>query len=184
MHRALLSIFAIGALAVQAAEVPRPAPDFTINMPGAAPQKLSQYKGKVLAVEFLLVTCPHCQRTAQTLTKLQKELGPQGFQAIGISVDPAGNVANFAKQYGVNYPVGTAPNRDAVYSFLQHSVMSPNFYVPQMVIIDRNGVIREQHGGTDAYFNNEEASIRASLAKLLGDKPAGGKPKAKARKAS
>ena len=40
--------------------------------------------------------------------------------------------------------------------------MSQNFYVPQMVFIDRKGVIRAQYGGTDPFLGDQqEANMRA-----------------------
>jgi len=56
-----------------------------------------------------------------------------------------------------------------VYAFLQYSLMSGTFYVPQLVIIDRNGVIREQHGGQDPYLQNEEANLKLSIEKALAE---------------
>ena len=167
--RTLAGILITGGLMLQAADIPRPAPDFMVKLPDGKQLNLNQYKGKVVCVEFLLVTCPHCQKTSQTLTRLQREYGPRGFQAIGVSIDPAANTQSFIAQYNVGYPVGVAASREAVYSYLQHSIMNPNFYVPQVVFIDRSGQIREQRGGTDPYFTNEEANLRTSIEKLLNE---------------
>ena len=157
-----------GVFTAFAAEVPRPAPEFTVNMPDGKPVKLSQYKGKIVVAEFLLVTCPHCQNAARILSKYQKEYGPKGVQVVGISIDPAADAATFQREYASGaFPVGVTPTREAVYAFLQYSLMAGTFYVPQLVIIDRAGVIREQHGGTDPYLQNEEANLKASIEKAL-----------------
>ena len=171
MNRRLFAVLlTIGALSAFAAEVPRPAPDFTVNMPDGKPVKLSQYKGKIVVVEFLMVTCPHCQKAAQILSKYQKEYGPKGVQVVGISIDPASDVVPFQRDYTAGaFPVGVTPTREAVYAFLQYSLMAGTFYVPQLVIIDRNGVIREQHGGTDPYLQNEEANLKVSIEKALAE---------------
>lgn len=64
-------------------------------------------------------------------------------------------------------------------SFLQHSYMAPNFYVPQMVFIDKKGVIRGQYGGTDPFLGqNHEANMRGMIEKLLAE--GGGSTPAKA----
>ncbi len=169
-RRLFAALLMTGALSVFGAEVPRPAPEFTINMPDGKPVKLSQYKGKIVVVEFLLVTCPHCQNAARVLSKYQKEYGSKGVQVVGISIDPAADAATFQRDYaGGAFPVGVTPTREAVYGFLQYSLMAGTFYVPQLVIIDRNGVIREQHGGTDPYLQNEEANLKASIEKALAE---------------
>jgi hypothetical protein len=59
--------------------------------------------------------------------------------------------------------------------------MSPNFYVPQIVFVDKMGVVRAQYSGHDAFVsNNEEQNIRNLALKLLaepgGSKPSGSKP--------
>jgi cytochrome oxidase Cu insertion factor (SCO1/SenC/PrrC family) len=182
-RRVFATLIALGGLAAQAAELPRPTPSFTVNLPGGKKLDLAQLKGKVVVAEFLLVTCPHCQSTARVLAKLQKEYGPRGFQAVGISIDPAADASSFGATYAQHeFPVGTAATRDSVYAYLQHSVMQPTFYVPQVIIIDANGVIREQHGGTDPWLKNEEKNLRATLDKLLAESAAAKKPEGKTRK--
>jgi len=52
--------------------------------------------------------------------------------------------------------------------------------VPQLVFIDRTGVIRAQYSGVDPFFSNEEANMRAEVEKLLSEpvaKAAAGKKK-------
>ncbi len=169
-RRFLAALLMTGTLTAFAAEVPRPAPDYTVNMPDGKPVKLAQYKGKIVVVEFLMVTCPHCQNAAKVLAKYQKEYGPKGVQVVGISIDPTSDVTAFQRDHaGGAFPVGVAPTRESVYAFLQYSLMAGTFYVPQLVIIDRNGVIREQHGGTDPYLQNEEANLKASIEKALAE---------------
>ncbi|HUS08713.1 MAG TPA: TlpA disulfide reductase family protein, partial [Bryobacteraceae bacterium] len=73
--------FALAAvlLPLDAAEVPRKSPDFAIQLPGGKQVQLSQYRGKVVALEFLYTTCPHCQAASRLMTKLHAEYGPRGF---------------------------------------------------------------------------------------------------------
>lgn len=40
----------------RSAEIPRPAPDVSIPMPGGKAVKLSDYKGKVVVLAFILTT--------------------------------------------------------------------------------------------------------------------------------
>ena len=73
------------AVAVFGADIPRQAPEFVLNMQGGKQDLLSKHRGKVLLVEFLFTTCPHCQHTAAVLSKLQADYGSKGFEAIGIA---------------------------------------------------------------------------------------------------
>src|SRR5260370_23411969 len=65
--------------------VPRPAPDFTIQFPGGQTMQLSSFRGKVVALEFLFTTCPHCAHASQVFSKLSTEYVPKGFQPLGVA---------------------------------------------------------------------------------------------------
>jgi peroxiredoxin len=160
------------ATALTAAD-PRPAPELVIKAANGQEQLLSKYRGKVVAVEFLLTTCPHCQKASQNMQKLYKELGPQGFQPIGIAINDMANmlINDYAKQFSLTYPIGYA-NRDVATQFLQHPIMM-SMLMPQLVVIDRKGVIRHQFPGGDKFFENEEKNLRDVLLPLL---KAGGAP--------
>jgi thiol-disulfide isomerase/thioredoxin len=99
------ALFALGASAFAAAPLPRPAQQLEI-VDGSGKHLLSSYKGKVVVVQFLLTTCPHCQAFSGVLTKLQNELGPKGFQALGAAVDEATpqKAKDYASKYAPNFP--------------------------------------------------------------------------------
>ena len=165
----------ITGMTLMAAEVPRQSPEYALMLPGGKQELLSKYKGKVVALEFLFTTCPHCQKSATFLSKLQREYGAKGFQALGVAINPDPDLATFTSQYATAFPVG-AGTRDSAFQFLQHSIMAPNFYVPQMVFIDKKGIIRGQYSGNDAFLGDQqESNIRAMVDKLLAE-PAGAKP--------
>ena len=168
--RFLLAAVLCGAsLIAAAAEIPRPAPDLSFTDQNGRTVRLSDHKGKVVVLEFLLTTCPHCQNSVRILSKLNTELGKRGFVPLGVAIDPQGDVAAFVRTYGVNFPLGKVP-QDTAHSFLQRSVMAGPMYMPQMVIIDRKGVIRAQYGGSDPFFgSNEEANVRSVVEKHLAE---------------
>ncbi len=76
------------ALVAPAAPLPRQSPEFSIVEPGGATILLSSLKGKVVVVEFLFVKSEHCLRVIRMLDKLRGELGPRGFQPVGVVFDP------------------------------------------------------------------------------------------------
>ena len=51
--------------------MPRKAGEFVFQMVGGPQQLLSMYKGKTIVLAFMYTTCPHCQKTAQVLAKVQ-----------------------------------------------------------------------------------------------------------------
>ena len=168
----------LSGLQMMAAEVPRQSPEFAFTLPGGGQDLLSKYKGKIVVLEFLFTTCPHCQQSATTLSRLQNEYGPKGLQVLGVAINPDPDIQGFKRMYATAFPVGAA-TRDQAYSYLQQSIMSANFYVPQVVFIDRKGVIRAQYGGTDPFLGaQQETNMRKMIEQLVGE-PAAGAPSIK-----
>lgn len=167
----LLGMLVLAATFATGAEVPRKAGEFVIEFPGGKQELLSQkLKGKkVTMLAFISTTCPHCQTLAQSLSKMQKEYGKQGFQAILVAYDEgaAANLPRFKALFSDGITVGTS-TRDPVHNYLQISMIGPS-YVPKLLVIDGHGMIREQYNGGDAYFAaaNEEVNLRKSILKYL-----------------
>lgn len=166
---AIVSLFAPSLSAADAA-TPRKAPELAFTIPGQGQKLLSQYRGKVVALEFIFTTCPHCQAASKLMTKLQQEYGPRGFQALDIAVNDNADllVDNFVKDYQVGFPVGYTPQPQMV-SFM--GFPSNYFVVPQLVLIDRKGMIHYQ---TPPKENEDwdklmkEENIRHNIQELLG----------------
>jgi cytochrome oxidase Cu insertion factor (SCO1/SenC/PrrC family) len=104
--RQFLVALVIGAVSLTGAEIPRQAPEYAFALPSGQQELLSKYKGKVIVLEFLLTTCPHCQNSCRILSKLNSELGPKGFQPLGVAINPEADVNDFVKKFGVNFPIG------------------------------------------------------------------------------
>ncbi len=160
------------------ATLPRPAPEFTISLTNGHQLRLSQYRGKVVVLAFILTTCSHCQRTTGYLNKLQSELGPHGLQVLesAIEENARGNVAGFVQQFQTPFPVGYNTNTVQVLDFLQHpTMMIP--HMPLLAFIDRQGIIRGQHEGNEEPFfgPDHEQNLRNQIEALLKERPDGGK---------
>jgi thiol-disulfide isomerase/thioredoxin len=164
---ALAVILGLSLTAFAAAPLPRPSPEFVINYPGGKQALLSSYKGKVVALLFIFTTCPHCQVTCQILSKLNKELGPKGFQPLAIAVNPMAMmlVPDFVRDYNINFPVG-ASERDPALVYLQINAVE-RWVVPQVVLIDKKGVIQKQTPPQGDEKLQEENSLRQQIEALL-----------------
>jgi peroxiredoxin len=175
---ALLASSLISQLALQAAApVPRPTKEFTIMLPSGKQDLLSSHRGKVVMMAFMFTTCPHCQALSKVITKLQAELGPRGFQALGVAFNDEVNTSNnavnaqvtagFISQFQVGFPVGYAP-RNSVLSYLGISDIE-RWVVPQVVIIDRKGEIRAQSATQGTADLQTETYLRKYLGGLLSE---------------
>src|SRR5215510_11862174 len=93
---------------VQAANLPRKSPEFAVALPGGKQILLSSYKGKAVALIFILTYCPHCQKTVGILSKMQNEFGPRGFQVLSSAIEDMASMAvpDFVKRFNPPFPVG------------------------------------------------------------------------------
>src|SRR5688500_7445716 len=185
---ALIVCFAALALATTDDKVPRPSPNFAVGLGNGSQVNVNQYRGKVVVLAFILTYCDHCQFTTQVLSKLQNEYGPRGFQVVGSAIEDMATLAlpDFIKKFRPTFPVGYN-SRTAVLDYLHHPVMF-RLMMPQLVVIDRKGVIRGQYSGDDTKFfasTVQEKNIRAVIEPLLKEGTAAApRPKAVSRKAA
>lgn len=166
-HSLPVFVLLLTGLTAYAQQLPRPAGEFAIKMPNGQITLLSQYTGKVVVLALISTTCPHCQHTTQLLSGLQNEYAPRGVQFLAAAFNPdaAQLVPGFIAQFKPTFPVGSA-ERDSVLEYEQASLVKPN-YVPELIFIDRNRVIRVQHDGGDDFFKDQEKNIRETIELLL-----------------
>ena len=145
----------------------RKAPEVAFTVPGKGQELLSQYRGKVIALEFIFTTCPHCQAASHIMSRFQNELGPRGFQAIDIAFNDNSDllVGDFAKEQQTTFPVGWT-TRDQVLAFLGISAVD-RFVVPQLILIDRDGMIHYQTPPLGDEESYKEDVIRNRVEALL-----------------
>jgi peroxiredoxin len=121
--------------------IPTQAPDFTVIDHEGNTKKLSDYRGKVVMVNFWASWCETCEAEKPSLQRLQTELGDDDFVVLALASDvswapiakkfPNGSpltiLLDKPKEEGSYGPVATAWGIQAV---------------PESFVVDRNGVIR------------------------------------------
>jgi len=175
----LLSILALCAAAAIAQPVVRPAPDLTVLEPSGAKTTISSLKGKVVVLSFILTTCPHCQAECQMLEKLYAEMHPKGLDIAMVAVNDNAQflVPGFKEQFRVPWPVGFAKS-DTVVRYMGFSELDL-WNVPQVVVIDRKGMVRAQSPVKGDPNLQSETYMRDLLGKLLAEKAPATKAPAK-----
>ena len=135
----------------------RPAPDFLLTDLSGQTLRLSDYRGKVVVLDFWATWCDPCKQEIPHFIEMQQRYGAQGLQVIGISMDDDEKAArDFQQQFKMNYPValGNPKLADRYGGILG---------LPITFMIDRSGRINARHVGATA-ADVLEAEIRRLLA--------------------
>ena len=140
----------------QPATALRPAPDFSLTDLSGRNLRLSDYRGKVVVLDFWATWCDPCKQEIPHFIEMQSKYASQGLQVLGVSMDDdEPPVRQFQQQFRMNYPValGSPELADQYGGILG---------LPITFVIDRNGRIAARHvGATDASV--VEAEIRRLL---------------------
>ena len=101
----------------------------------------SEYKGKVLVLDYYATWCDPCRKSVPHLIELQKKYGEQGLQVIGLNVggpDDVDKIPGFAKELGIQYPLAIPDDELAGF------MLAGNGSIPQTFIFDRDGMLAER----------------------------------------
>lgn len=136
--------------------VERPvAPEFSLPQLSGQQLHLSDYRGKLVLLDFWATWCDACREEIPHFVELQNKYRDQGLQIIGISMDDGPEpVRDFYQRFKMNYSVvmGNATTGD-----LYGGVLG----LPIAFLIGRDGRIHSKHvGATDvSVFEGEIASL-------------------------
>ncbi len=101
----------------------------------------SEYKGKVLILDYYATWCNPCRKSVPHLIELQKKHGDQGLQVIGLNVggpQDLEKVPGFARELNIQYPLAVPDDE------LVEFMLSDNSSIPQTFVFDREGMLVER----------------------------------------
>src|SRR6185436_8333574 len=132
-----------GAALPPAAQTNRPAPDFALTGIDGRTVRLSDYRGKVVLLNFWYTGCEPCREETPALEAAYKKLAPQGLEIIGMNVranerrgaEGDADIRTFIEAHGVTYPI-------ALDSDSQSGRDYQVYVLPTSLMIDREGKIR------------------------------------------
>jgi cytochrome c biogenesis protein CcmG/thiol:disulfide interchange protein DsbE len=148
MRRAfLVSLLALIAGACSRPPAPstadrKPAPEFTLKDADGRTVKLSDYKGKIVLLNFWATWCGPCKLEIPWFAEFERKYKDRGFAVLGVSMDEEGweVVKPFLSEMQVNYRVVLG---DEAVAKAYQGVES----LPTTFIIDREGRIAATHVG-------------------------------------
>jgi peroxiredoxin len=120
------------------AQVPKRAPGFCLVDTTGQWRDLYDYRGKVVIIEFMQTTCPHCAAFAPKLQAIhQKYAGKVQVLAIGLPPDSPQTMIEYVKGHAIPYPLLLDMGQVA-----GSYVRVPNLRFPHVYLVDADGMIR------------------------------------------
>jgi cytochrome c biogenesis protein CcmG/thiol:disulfide interchange protein DsbE len=130
------------------------APEITVHN-GAQTIRLSQFRGKIVLLNFWATWCAPCIDELPSLQELQKMRPDIQVLAVSIDDDPAAYAA-FLKQYDINL---LSVRDGSQGSNLKYGTVK----VPETFVIDRNGVVRRKFVSSQQWTHPEVLDYLAKL---------------------
>lgn len=123
-------------------------------------QKISQWQGKILLVNFWATWCAPCVQEMPELSALQTELSKNNVQLLGLGIDSPSNIKEFATKYGISYPLFSAGMEGTE---LSRQMGNQAGGLPFTLLIAADGSIAKTYLGR---LKMDE--LRADISKLTG----------------
>ena len=134
-----------------------PAPELNLpRLEGDAPASLSDYRGRVVVLNFWASWCVPCRDESPLLERWHKRIRPQGGTVLGIdALDVSSDARAFVREYGLSYPILRDGSGDsgADYGLVGY---------PETFVIDRRGRITAVKRGPV-----DDADLRRQVLPLL-----------------
>jgi thiol-disulfide isomerase/thioredoxin len=125
---------------------------FTSKLPNpdGVSQELSQYKGKIIVLNFWATWCPPCREEMPELSELYTEYKNKNVVVLGVAIDELGLVKEFSMATPVSYPLFAAENEGMA---LSNDLGNDKGVLPYTVIINPNGAV------VDTFFGRINKSL-------------------------
>lgn len=138
------------------------APDFKLATIGGEEFYLSDYKGKVVMLNFWGTWCPPCRKEIPDLVNLQTKYNKDGLEIVGITLNSgsAKEIQKFANEKQMNYTILTDFGNDETHTVTNlygQTIGEPISSIPTTLVIDRAGYIVKGYLGprSEEVFYND-----------------------------
>jgi thiol-disulfide isomerase/thioredoxin len=129
--------------------------DFVVEDMHGENVRLGDYLGRVILLDFWATWCAPCRIEMPWFVEFFDEYEEQGFVVLAVNVDdPVPAMQSFADQFGMDFPVLVAADRDDL-----KEAYGPPIGYPAGFIIDREGTICQSHVGFTAKETFEQEIV-------------------------
>lgn len=145
----------------------RRAPGFSLMDTRFQQHDLQDYKGKVVVIDFMLTTCPVCNKLADTMVQVKQKYGDKVvFLSVVTMPDNFQTADKFAASHRAGWPI-LFDSGQVMMSYLK---MRPggnmDVHFPHVFVVDGTGTIRNDIAGVDEQ-SLSSAVLSAEIDKLL-----------------
>jgi thiol-disulfide isomerase/thioredoxin len=134
---------------------------FSTSLPdeNGTSQALSQWKGKIIVLNFWATWCPPCREEMPELSALNREYQDKNVIVIGIALDEIDLIKAFNQENNISYPLLAAEETGSNLSF---NLGNDKSALPFTIIIKPDGTI------ANTYFGRiTKALLEETLVKLI-----------------
>lgn len=132
-----------------------PAPQWTLADTEGVTHSMSDYRGRVVLMDFWATWCSPCKRAAPHIQDLADRYGDEGLVVLGFQHQDGADPRPYLREHGYTYT--TFPDADAV-------ARSYGAGLPSFIIVDRQGVVALHQGG---YFEGTETVLEQAVTEQL-----------------
>lgn len=136
---------------------PSPLPEFSFPDLSGKEHNISEWKGKIMVINFWATWCPSCKEEIPDFIALQKDYADKGLQIIGLSIEEPEPVGEYLDNVKINYPVLIAGDQGMLLSRQLGNFLEG---IPFTLIVDRQGQIVETKTGQFSKERLEEIIMR------------------------
>jgi thiol-disulfide isomerase/thioredoxin len=131
------------------------------ELPDGKRAHVSDYKGKVVLLDFYATWCEPCRSETPHLVALHQKYESQGLQIVGLNVGGENDydqVPEYKQSFGIAYPLAIPEDE------LVEQLLGDNGNIPQTFVIDRQGqLIRHMVGFSEARAPELDRVISSAL---------------------
>lgn len=159
----ILVVVIISALSCERGAVVRegkPVPDFSLKDISGKKIKFSEFRGKVVLIEFWATWCEACREAIPDLIEIYEKNKNNAFEMLTISVDEGSDsserIRDFIKEYRIPYTV--------MLDGMELGKKFGVYTIPTIFLVDKNGILVRRYPG---YFPDMVSRIDKEIKGLL-----------------